>query len=198
MEEYVYTKDRLKDIDVHTVLPQQEPFVMIGSLTHFEMGTSTTETLIKEDNIFVDDGCFSASGMMENIAQTCAARIGFYNKYILHKDVQVGFIGAVRDFRIYALAPVGTVITTRVDVIEEIFGMTLARATITASGITTPEPVNLREHNPVFPAHGNSQAPASPEAGSQASAFPEAGIQAPVLLAEAEIKLSVRNIEQNG
>lgn len=152
MEEYVYTKDRLKDIDVHTVLPQQEPFVMIGSLTHFEMGTSTTETLIKEDNIFVDNGCFSASGMMENIAQTCAARIGFYNKYILHKDVQVGFIGAVRDFRIYALAPVGAVITTQVDVVEEIFGMTLARATITASA----------------------------------------------LLAEAEIKLSVRNIERNG
>lgn len=152
MEEYVYTRDQLKDIDVHTVLPQQEPFVMIGSLTHFEMGTSTTETLIKEDNIFVDNGCFSASGMMENIAQTCAARIGFYNKYILHKDVQVGFIGAVRDFKVYGLAPVGTVITTRVDVIEEIFGMTLARATITASA----------------------------------------------LLAEAEIKLSVRNIERNG
>ena len=206
MEEYVYTKDRLKDIDVHTVLPQQEPFVMIGSLTHFEMGTSTTETLIKEDNIFVNNGCFSASGMMENIAQTCAARIGFYNKYILHKDVQVGFIGAVRDFRIYALAPVGTVITTQVDVVEEIFGMTLARATITASGITTTEPVNLREHNPEFPAHGNSQAPASPEAGSRAPAsseagsrasvlLAEAGNQASVLLAEAEIKLSVRNIE---
>lgn len=196
MEEYVYTKDRLKDIDVHTVLPQQEPFVMIGSLTHFEMGTSTTETLIKDNNIFVDNGCFSASGMMENIAQTCAARIGFYNKYILHKDVQVGFIGAVRDFRIYALAPVGTVITTQVDVVEEIFGMTLARATITASGITTTEPVNLREHNPEFPAHGNSQAPASPEAGSRAPALlAEAGNQASVLLAEAEIKLSVRNIE---
>ena len=178
MEEYVYTRDQLKDIDVHTVLPQQEPFVMIGSMTHFEMGTSTTETLIKEDNIFVDNGCFSASGMMENIAQTCAARIGFYNKYILHKDVQVGFIGAVRDFKVYGLAPVGAVITTQVDVVEEIFGMTLARATITASGITTTEPVNLREHNPEFPAHGNSQAPA--------------------LLAEAEIKLSVRNIERNG
>ena len=188
MEEYVYTRDQLKDIDVHTVLPQQEPFVMIGSLTHFELRTSTTETLIKEDNIFVDNGCFSASGMMENIAQTCAARIGFYNKYILHKDVQVGFIGAVRDFKVYGLAPVGAVITTQVDVVEEIFGMTLARATVTASGITTTEPVNLREHNPEFPAHGNSQAPASPEAGSRAS----------VLLAEAEIKLSVRNIERNG
>ena len=79
----------------------------------------------------MDDGRFSASGMMENIAQTCAARIGYYNKYILHKDVQTGFIGAIRDFRILTLPPVGSTITTRVDILEEIFGMTLARAEVT-------------------------------------------------------------------
>lgn len=120
----------ISSIDVHTVLPQQEPFVMIGCMTHFEMTTSTTETLIREDNIFVDNGCFSASGMMENIAQTCAARVGYYNKYILHKDVQVGFIGAVRNYSIKALARVGQIITTKVDIVEEVFGMTLANAEV--------------------------------------------------------------------
>lgn len=120
----------IRSIDIHTVLPQQEPFVMIGCMTHFEMTTSTTETLIREDNIFVDDGCFSASGMMENIAQTCAARVGYYNKYILHKDVQVGFIGAVRNYDIRALARVGQTITTKVDILEEVFGMTLANAEV--------------------------------------------------------------------
>ena len=120
----------IRSIDVHTVLPQQEPFVMIGCMTHFEMTTSTTETLIREDNIFVDNGCFSASGMMENIAQTCAARVGYYNKYILHKDVQVGFIGAVRHYSIKALARVGQIITTKVDIVEEVFGMTLANAEV--------------------------------------------------------------------
>lgn len=129
-EEYVYNREDLAGIDVHTVLPQQEPFVMIGVMTHFEMASSTTETLIEESNIFVDNGFFSPSGMMENIAQTCAARIGFYNKYILHKDVQVGFIGAVKDYRIYSLAEAGSVITTTVDVVEEVFGMTLADATV--------------------------------------------------------------------
>lgn len=120
----------IRSIDVHTVLPQQEPFVMIGCMTHFEMTTSTTETLIREDNIFVDNGCFSASGMMENIAQTCAARVGYYNKCILHKDVQVGFIGAVRNYSIKALARVGQIITTKVDIVEEVFGMTLANAEV--------------------------------------------------------------------
>ena len=55
----------LRTVDVHGILPQQEPFVMIDTLVHFEMNTSTTETRVKETNIFVDNGHFSASGMME-------------------------------------------------------------------------------------------------------------------------------------
>lgn len=124
------TEDFLRSIDVHGILPQQEPFVMIGSLTAFSMDSSTTETLIREDNIFVDDGHFSAAGMMENIAQTCAARIGFYNKYILHNEVQLGFIGAIRNYVVNSLAPVGATITTQVDILEDVFGMIMASASV--------------------------------------------------------------------
>lgn len=122
--------DYLRSIDVHSLLPQQEPFVMIGSLTAFSMESSTTETTIKEDNIFVDDGFFSAAGMMENIAQTCAARIGFYNKHIMQNDVQLGFIGAIRNYVVHQLAPVGATITTKVDILEDVFGMIMARASV--------------------------------------------------------------------
>ena len=83
--ENVYTEDFLRNIDVRDLLPQRDPFVMIDRLTHFEMNTSTTELVVSQSNIFVDDGRFSPSGMMENMAQTCAARLGFYNKYILKK-----------------------------------------------------------------------------------------------------------------
>ncbi|MBO7249580.1 MAG: pseudouridylate synthase [Bacteroidales bacterium] len=130
MENIAITEEYLRSIDVHTVLPQQEPFVMIDKLVHFELTTSTTETQIRESNIFVDEGRFSPSGMMENIAQTCAARVGFYNKYILHKEVQVGFIGAVRNYTVHELPAVGTTIYTKVDILEEVFGMTLATAEI--------------------------------------------------------------------
>lgn len=128
------TEEYLRSIDIHQVLPQQEPFVMVGCLTHFEMTTSTTETVISEKNIFVDNGFFSAAGMMENIAQTCASRIGFYNKFILHKDVQIGFIGAIRNYDIVKLAAVGSTISTTVFILEEIFGMTLAKAEICCDG----------------------------------------------------------------
>ncbi len=128
------TDEFLQSIDIHAVLPQQEPFVMVGRLVKFTLRSSTTETLIREDNLFVDDGIFSPCGIMENIAQTCAARIGFYNKYILQNDVQIGYIGAIRDYEILGTAKVGSTIRTTVDVLEEVFGMTLASAVVESDG----------------------------------------------------------------
>lgn len=130
MDSIQFSEEFLRSIDVHTILPQQEPFVMIDKLIAFSADASTTETTVSANNIFVDNGQFSASGMMENIAQTCAARVGFYNKYVLHNEVQIGFIGAIRHYIIHELPTVGTVIHTKVDIIQDIFGMTLANATI--------------------------------------------------------------------
>ncbi len=103
---------------------------MIGRLVGFDMVRTVTETVIQERNIFVEDGHFTASGLIENIAQTCAARIGYINGYIVNKGIQIGFIGAVRNMDILALPKVGETITTTVDVLEEVFGMTLATATV--------------------------------------------------------------------
>ena len=143
------TEPFLRSIDIHTLLPQQEPFVMIGTLTHFEMSTITTELTIPADNIFVNDGRFSAAGMIENIAQTCAARLGYINKYILLRGIQLGYIGAIRDLRVNALPHVGDTITTTVTVQSEIFGMLLATAVITdAAGqplVTTEMKIAVRD-----------------------------------------------------
>lgn len=130
------TEAFLRGIDIHTLLPQQEPFVMVDRLIQIDEKSFATETQVKVENIFVDDGCLSASGLIENIAQTCAARIGFVNKYILQKGIQIGFIGAVRNLEILSLPQVGQTITTKVEVVEEVFGMTLAKAMVTCEGET--------------------------------------------------------------
>ena len=130
------TEESLRSIDIHELLPQQEPFVMIGKLTAFDEKRTVTETVIKEDNIFVSNGEFSASGLVENIAQTCAARIGYVNKYILKKGIQLGFIGAIRNLEITGFPKVGDVITTCVTVIDDVLGMTLANAVVTCNGET--------------------------------------------------------------
>lgn len=124
------TEEFLRSIDIHTLLPQQEPFVMVGTLTHFEITKMVTELVIPEDNIFVNDGKFSASGLIENMAQTCAARIGYVNKYILMKGIQLGYIGAIRNMQVNELPKVGDKIVTTVNIREEVFGMLLADATV--------------------------------------------------------------------
>lgn len=94
------SEEFVRSIDINTLLPQRPPFIMIGRLEHFDMVCVSTSTMVKADNIFVEDNQLSASGLIENIAQTCAARIGYINKYILKKGIQIGFIGAIRNLTI--------------------------------------------------------------------------------------------------
>ena len=147
-----FSVDFLRQIDVHELLPQQEPFVMIGGLAYFDEVKTMTETTIAADNIFVDDGLFSATGLIENVAQTCAVRIGFVNKYIYGNGIQIGVIGAVRKLVINNLPAVGQTITTTVEVVSEVFGMTLAKATVTCDGeelLTTEIKISVRDSEKV-------------------------------------------------
>lgn len=128
------TEEFLRGIDIHELLPQQEPFVMISSLVRFDMQTTVTETVVSADNMFVEDGVFTAPGIVENIAQTCAARIGYVNKYILKKGIQLGFIGAIRDLKVKQLPKVDDTITTTISVIDSVFGMTLVDAVVLNNG----------------------------------------------------------------
>lgn len=121
-------------IDIKELLPQQEPFVMVGRLDYFDMERTVTCTEVKEDNIFVEDGHMQEAGIIENIAQTCAARIGYINRYILKQKVQIGFIGAIRHLQIFILPKVGDILMTTVVTREEVFGMTLVSASVSVGG----------------------------------------------------------------
>ena len=124
------TDEFVQNIEIHTLLPQKEPFVLIDRLTHFSTEKVLTQLCIREDCMFVNQGTLSASGLLENIAQTCAARIGFISRYILNNDIKPGVIGALRNAKINDLPKVGDTITTEVVIREEVFGMSLAEATV--------------------------------------------------------------------
>lgn len=122
----------LEQIPVTNLLPQQSPFVMVDALTAFSEKETTTRLAVRKDNIFVEHGHLSAYGLMENMAQTCAARLGYAN-YILHKPVRVGFIGGIREATFHRLPRVGETITTTIEVIEDIMGLTLVKARVHAN-----------------------------------------------------------------
>ena len=115
------------EYDIQTLIPQRPPMVMVDRLLHCDTVVTETEFTVRKDNIMVDDGHLSAIGLIENIAQTCAARMGYIN---LNggKDVRVGVIGALRDMTIHNLPEIGSTIKTRIEVSNEVFGMTMAQA----------------------------------------------------------------------
>ncbi|MGM9633539.1 MAG: pseudouridylate synthase [Alloprevotella sp.] len=129
---------KLTEIPVTELLPQRPPFVMIDCLTGFSETTTETRLTVRDDNVLVQDGRLSVYGLVENIAQTCAARLG-YASYILHKPVRIGFIGAVRGCKIKRLPLVGETLETRIEVKEEIFGLTLVDAEVRLDGETIAE-----------------------------------------------------------
>ena len=121
---------RFEDIDVHTLLPQQEPFVMIDQLLHFDEVTTTTRFTVREDHLYVENGRLNACALIENIAQTCAARMGYINHYIYKKEVQLGFIGSVKNLIVKRVPLLGETLTTTIKVMEEIMQLTLVQAEI--------------------------------------------------------------------
>ena len=130
---------QFEQINIKELLPQREPFIMVGQLLYFDMEKTLVKTIITENNLFVDNGFFTQSGLIENIAQTCATRIGYINKYILKKAIQIGFIGAIKNLKIFRLPEIGETIVTKINVVEEIFGMILVNAVIKSGEETITE-----------------------------------------------------------
>ncbi len=119
----------IEDITLKELIPQRPPFVMIDKLVSCDMVVTVTELEVREDNIFVADGRLTAEGLMENIAQTCAARMGYIN-LIRGEKVKIGVIGAVNSYDIFQTPQVGKRIVTTIEVIEEMFQITLVKAVV--------------------------------------------------------------------
>ncbi|MFC2766868.1 MAG: pseudouridylate synthase [Prevotella sp.] len=120
----------LKEIPIRELLPQQEPFVMVDNLIHFDEKKTCTRFTIRQTNLFVEADCLNACALAENIAQSCAARLGYVNKYILKRSIQIGFIGAIRAMKVFDTPKVGDVLDTTIEVVEQIMDLTLVTATI--------------------------------------------------------------------
>ena len=125
------TDSELSRIDVLTLLPQRPPFVMIDRLTHFDETVTTTQLTVRTDNLFTEaDGHLNPCALVENIAQTCAARMGYINRYIYRQRVRLGYIGGIKNLQVLRTPRVGELLTTSVEVLQEVMRLTLVNATV--------------------------------------------------------------------
>jgi len=97
-----------------------------------ETGASTTFE-VKADNLFVENGTLKEPALIENIAQTAAARMGYICQQE-QKPVPVGFIGAVQQLKISNLPKIGDTLTTAITVKNQIFNATIIEGAISVNG----------------------------------------------------------------
>ena len=124
---------KIEDITLNELLPQRPPFVMIDRLLSCDEVFAVTELTVRKDNIFVEDKRLTSSGLIENIAQTCAARIGYLNLNA-GGTVKIGVIGAISNLDIVRTPKVGEKLETTIELISEVFQMTLVEAVIRING----------------------------------------------------------------
>jgi predicted hotdog family 3-hydroxylacyl-ACP dehydratase len=117
------------DHDIIQYIPQRHPMVMLSSLNYANQNEVQTCFEIKSDNIFVENGHLMAPGIVENIAQSIAARAGYLAR-MQHSEVPIGFIGAVQNLEILELPKVGEKIETTILLEHEIFNASIVSGTV--------------------------------------------------------------------
>ena len=116
-------------IDILGILPQRPPMVMVDRLVFADEKSAETVLDIRQDNIFVEEGVLKAYAIIENMAQTCAAQLGYADKYIHgHNDVRIGYIGSFKKMRIERAPKVGETVLTRIEVLGEVGDLKLVAA----------------------------------------------------------------------
>ena len=128
----------ISSVNVLDLIPQRPPIIMIDCLTHFDPVLTSSRFTVRDNNLFFSEGRLLASGLIENIAQTCAARIGYINR-LSNEVIKLGFIGAVRNLKIYKTPLAGDTIYTTITVKEEVFQMTLVDAVVKLNDETIAE-----------------------------------------------------------
>lgn len=111
---------------VESLIPQKFPFVMVNSISEYSEEHLVSGFTIKEENIFVHEGVFQASGLIEHQAQSVALHTG-YKFYLLGKEAPTGYIGAIKTFQAETLPKIGDQLVSEVKIINEMMGVTLVQ-----------------------------------------------------------------------
>lgn len=115
--------------DILQLIPQRPPMVLVDCFFGIEGNNSYTGFTVAPTHLFCRDGVLQEPGVIEHIAQSAAARIGYiYTQK--HEAVPLGFIGSVDKLKIHRLPQIGTELFTEITVVQEVFDITLVAAQV--------------------------------------------------------------------
>lgn len=106
---------------------------MVDELLEVNEAATRSRFSIQDSNIFVEAGLLEVSGMVENIAQTAAAGVGYACK-LKNEVVPIGFIAAVRDLNVYIYPSSGTEVETVTTNLQQIMDVSIVKGEIFQNG----------------------------------------------------------------
>lgn len=112
--------------DISAYIPQRPPFVFIDTIYELDGNVARTSFTVTETCPLLADGVLPLAGLMENAAQTCAARAGN----------TIGYIGAVKQMEVTRFPHVGEVLATEATVLQEAMNISLIECIIRSGGET--------------------------------------------------------------
>ena len=118
-----------QDIPVTELIPQRPPLMLVDKVLHSSEEETETVLEIREDNIFLDEGHLSMAGLLENMAQSCACRMGC-RCIVAGSPVRIGVVGAIRNCIMERLPRLGETLHTHVCIMEEVLNLTLASVVV--------------------------------------------------------------------
>lgn len=118
----------LSDLDILSLIPQRPPFVFVSRLLTADEEHAVAEYTIPADCPLLQGERFTTAGLLENMAQTCAARIG-YLQVAQQQPVRIGYIGALNPLDVRAWPQAGDTITCEVVLTESVFDISLFHCT---------------------------------------------------------------------
>lgn len=105
---------------------------MVDKILYSGETITRSSFLVKENNIFVENGILKEPGLLENIAQTAAARAGYISQ-MENKPVRLGFIGAIKNLQVTGFPKISDEIMTEITIENQIFDVSVISGKITCN-----------------------------------------------------------------
>jgi len=114
-------------------IPQRDPFIAVHDLVQASDKFATTQFEVLPESIFVTKGFFGEPGLLENMAQTAAAQMGFACEE-KGLPVPLGYLASIKNLNVFSLPPIGSVLTTSIQITNQVLNVILLEGIVRVRG----------------------------------------------------------------
>lgn len=125
---------------IEKLIPQRSPIMMVDELLRVVGDECVCQLEVRADNYFLEkDGQMAEPGVIEHIAQSASAFAGYLAVANGATEPPVGYIGEVKNFRLYSRPKLGDVLQTTITMGATVGGVTIINGTTVVAEETIAE-----------------------------------------------------------